>query len=155
MDTAKPALLSAGVVIDEPEDNSDSALLNALLDWLSNVAVFIADVFVLITMLIMNSFLESPREGPFLSGTTSMLCWRAFIQAPAVFLPAVCGRRTPWLHGFIGGNRQHFNRFLIFLAHPKEGDADFPRKGHIVASHMVNERQNIHIVHKLFIFYVL
>jgi hypothetical protein len=85
MDTARPALLSAGLVIDEPEDNSASALLNALLDWLSNVAVFIAGVFVLITMLIMNSFLESPREGPFLSGTTSMLCWRAFIQAPAVF----------------------------------------------------------------------
>src|ERR1700691_5212256 len=135
MDTARPALLSAGLVIDEPEDNSDSALLNALLDRLSNVAVFIADVFVLITMLIMNSFLESPGGGPFFLAQHPCCAGGLLFRPPPFFLPAVCGRRTPWLQGFIGGNRQHLNKFLIFLlAHPKEGDADFPRKGYIVAS---------------------
>jgi hypothetical protein len=61
-------------------------------------------------------------------------------RPPPFFLPAVCGRRTPWLQGFIGGNRQHLNKFLIFLAHPKGGDADCPKKGHIIESH--NKRKN-------------
>ena len=61
MDTAKPALSSAGEVILEPEDRRASDLLNKLLDWLNKVAVVCADMFVLIT--ITNSFRESPRQG--------------------------------------------------------------------------------------------
>jgi hypothetical protein len=61
MDTAKPALSSAGEVIFEPEDKRASDLLNMALDWLNKVAVVCADMFVLIT--ITNSFRESPRQG--------------------------------------------------------------------------------------------
>jgi hypothetical protein len=59
METARPALSSAGEVIFEPEDNRANDWLNIVLDWLSKVALDSADVFVLIT--ITNSFLESPR----------------------------------------------------------------------------------------------
>ena len=61
IDTAKPALSSAGDVIFEPEDNRASDWLSMSLDCVNSEAVFSADVFVLITMLITNSFLESPR----------------------------------------------------------------------------------------------
>jgi len=61
IETAKPALSSAGEVIFEPEDKRASDWLNMELDWASNVAVDCADMFVLIT--ITNSFRESPREG--------------------------------------------------------------------------------------------
>jgi hypothetical protein len=51
METAKPALSSAGEVTFEPEDKRASDWLNMALDWASNVAVDCADMFVFITIL--------------------------------------------------------------------------------------------------------
>jgi len=51
MDTAKPALSSAGEVIFEPEDKRARDLLNSELDWLSSCALVCADMFVFITIL--------------------------------------------------------------------------------------------------------
>jgi len=51
IETAKPALSSAGEVIFEPEDKRASDWLNMALDWASNVAVDCADVFVFITII--------------------------------------------------------------------------------------------------------
>jgi hypothetical protein len=51
IDTARPALSSAGEVIFEPDERRARDLLNMLLDALSNVALDCADVFVLMTIL--------------------------------------------------------------------------------------------------------
>jgi hypothetical protein len=50
IDTASPALSSAGEFTFDPEDSSSSDLLNAALDFSSNDAVCSADVFVFITI---------------------------------------------------------------------------------------------------------
>jgi hypothetical protein len=49
------------------------------------VAVFIADVFVLITNDITYSFLESPREGRIFTGHNIHVVLVGFFQAPTVF----------------------------------------------------------------------
>src|SRR5580693_6211276 len=69
IETARPALSSAGEVIFEPEDRRSKEALKLLWDCISSVAAFCADRFVLMT--ITNSFRESPREGHLIC-TTSM-----------------------------------------------------------------------------------
>ena len=68
IETAKPALSSAGEVIFEPDDNRASDWLNLVEDCMSSVALPCADRFVLIT--ITNSFRESPREGHLICATS-------------------------------------------------------------------------------------
>ena len=63
MDTASPALSSAGDVIFEPDDSPCNEELRLLCDCISSVAALSADRFVLMT--ITNSFRESPQEGLF------------------------------------------------------------------------------------------
>jgi hypothetical protein len=63
IETARPALSSAGEVIFEPDDKRSKEVLKLVCDCISSVAAFCADRFVLIT--ITNSFRESPREGHF------------------------------------------------------------------------------------------
>ena len=71
IDTARPALSSAGEVIFEPDDRRWRDWLRFAEDCISSVDAFCADRFVLMT--ITNSFRESPREGAFLFCATSML----------------------------------------------------------------------------------
>src|SRR5664280_2151325 len=63
MDTAKPALSSAGEVIFEPEDSRARDLLSSVEDWRSSWALLSADKFVLITITLSVS---RPTEGPFI-----------------------------------------------------------------------------------------
>src|SRR5450432_4587996 len=84
IETAKPALSSAGEVIFEPEDSRCRDWLKLLWDCISSVAAFCADRFVLMT--ITNSFRESPREGHLICAT-SMLRVRHFMGG-APFFPA-------------------------------------------------------------------
>jgi hypothetical protein len=95
METAKPALSSAGEVIWEPEDNRASDWFSMLLDWLNSVAVFCAAMFVLTTMLITNSFLESPRLGALIWHNVLVVLMDLLFRHPPLFPPAVCGRRSP------------------------------------------------------------
>jgi hypothetical protein len=62
IETAKPALSSAGETTFEPEDKRASEALNLELDCPSNCAVACADVLVLMTITA-DSFHESPLAG--------------------------------------------------------------------------------------------
>src|ERR1700723_3827242 len=105
-ETARPALSSAGEVIFEPEDKRASDCCSAALDWLNNVAVFIADVFVLTTIPIIYSFRESPRVGLFLLTQHPCCVDRSLFRHPSFFPPAVCGCQKPlsnWLSDRFAG----------------------------------------------------
>jgi hypothetical protein len=98
IETANPALSSAGEVIFEPEDKRARDLLNMALDCPSNVALDCADVFVFMT--ITDSFHESPLAGFCI---TRHPCREAglYIGALPIFPPAVCGRQTPFSNGSV------------------------------------------------------
>jgi hypothetical protein len=70
IETAKPALSSAGEVIFDPEDNRASDWLRLLEDCMSNDEAFIAARLVLMT--ITYSFRESPREGHLICATSML-----------------------------------------------------------------------------------
>jgi len=62
METARPALSSAGELIFDPDDNRASDWLNRALDCPSNPAVVCADMFVFMTILLTPS-LSHPLRG--------------------------------------------------------------------------------------------
>jgi hypothetical protein len=64
IETARPALSSAGELIFDPEDKRASDMLNAELDCSSNDAVDCADMFVFITILLTPS-MSHPLRGVF------------------------------------------------------------------------------------------
>jgi hypothetical protein len=67
MDTANPALSSDGEFTLDPEDNSSSDLLSALLDFSNNAEVCSADTFVLITSpILLTPSMSHPLRGELL-----------------------------------------------------------------------------------------
>jgi hypothetical protein len=87
MDTARPALSSAGEVILEPEDKRERDLLNSELDWLNSCALVCADMFVFITIL--TPSLSHPLWG--FVFTRHPCREQAFLKAPAI-IPSSCLR---------------------------------------------------------------
>src|SRR5208337_953320 len=77
MDSAKPAGLSAGDTIFEPEESCANALFSSLVDLSRLLADVMAAMFVLIT--ITNSFLELPLSGHLFHDIP--VAWRNLIRA--------------------------------------------------------------------------
>src|ERR1700677_3951529 len=93
MDSAKPAGLSAGLTICEPEESSDNALFSSFVEVSRLVAAVIADMFVLITILLTLS-LSDPLRGVLLSRHPCRVA-DFYYGHPPVSRLAVCGRQAP------------------------------------------------------------
>lgn len=94
IDTARPALSSAGEVIFEPEDKRERDLLNSALDWPNSCALVSADMFVFITIL--TPSLSHPFRGFVLHGIPAVR--RAFYSGAPHYssrLFAAARRRFP------------------------------------------------------------
>jgi hypothetical protein len=107
IETAKPALSSAGEVIFDPEDNRASDWLKLLEDCISNDEAFIAARLVLMT--ICYSFRELPREGHLICATSMLRVFQ--LRAKHRFsLPALlaAGRQSCDTQA-IGGNLPDLN----------------------------------------------
>src|SRR5271169_5482171 len=97
-DTARPALSSAGEVIFEPEDKRASDWLNIELDCANRLADVCADMFVFMIILLTPS-LSHPFRG--FDFHDIPVARRALQGAHPLFLPAVCGRQTPFFNSSV------------------------------------------------------
>jgi hypothetical protein len=91
IETARPALSSAGEVIFEPDDRRWRDWLRFAEDCISSEAAFCADRFVLMT--ITNSFRESPREGHLICATSMSRVFQFKGETP-FSPPALSGCRS-------------------------------------------------------------
>jgi hypothetical protein len=105
METARPALSSAGELIFDPDDNRASDWLNRALDCPSNPAVVCADMFVFMTILLTPS-LSHPFRG-FWFCTASLPFGGPLKRRPPV-IPSGCLRppATVSRQPTIGGSRR-------------------------------------------------